>query len=116
MYSKIGASITQRLVKFLNKQAFAADLIERPVENSIAGRFHRYKLQLRAGLGFGDGTHHHAALNDRERAVSAADSDLHSSSSNTRRISFAARAVLWWSFPVDTTPAIRSSPAQIAGK
>ena len=31
-------------------------------------------------------------------------------------LALAARAVLWWSFPVDTTPAIRSSPAQMAGK
>ena len=95
MNSKIHPSIPQCLIQFFHKQALTADLVQCFIQNPVTGGFHGHQLQLHIGLRRLNGVHHHPALNHRQPALPAANSDLHSNSSNTLRISRAARAVLW---------------------
>ena len=113
---EIHLSLPQGQVQLLHKEALAADLVQGPVQNPVAGGLHGHQFQLRLGISRLNGVHHHPALNHRKPALPAAKTNCHFSSSNTFRISRAARAVRWWSLPVDTTPATRFSPVQMAGK
>ena len=116
MHRELHPSVPQSLIQFLYKQPLAANLIQCLIQDPIAGGLHGHQLQFCIRHSLGHGFHDHFALNHSQLALPAANSDFHSNSSNTLRISFAARAVLWWSFPEDTTPATSSSPVQTAGK
>ena len=76
-------------------EELAADLVQGPVQNLVAGGLHGHQFQLCPGLRRLNGVHHHPALNHRQPALPAAKTNFHFSSSNTFRISRAARAVRW---------------------
>ena len=67
----------QCCVELLHEQAFAADLIETPIENLVARRLERGKVDLASRMRFTQKVDDHLRLHYGKLAVAAADDDLH---------------------------------------
>ena len=50
MHGGIGPALEHRHFQFLEEQALAADLRQRPVDDAVAARCHRHQLDLESGM------------------------------------------------------------------
>ena len=83
------------MIQFPDEQTFAADLLQGSVQDFVSGGFHGDEGDVRFRHSGADALDHQLTLNHGQPAVPASDADGHGSSSNTWRMAFAARAVLW---------------------
>ena len=116
MYTQLRPAGPERLVQLPDKQALAADLIQRPVQDPIPSGLHGHQFQLQFRVQPGQRLHHLLALNHRQTALPAGHTQFHSHSSSVRRRRLAASAVLRWSPPSPLTPATTPWPIHMAGK
>ena len=76
VYSEIGAMIPQGKIKLLHEQAFAADLIQSPVQDPVSGRLHGEQIDLPIRIGIPKIIHKGHTLYHGKTAVPAADGNL----------------------------------------